>query len=94
MEVARFNVQNMLFNYLECRSKGKTMTFAEASAMKLYSTKAAVDVADDAIQIHGGNGYMQEYKVEGLYRDARIMRIYAGTDEMHIRAIARDLLSR
>lgn len=94
MEVARFNVQNMLFNYLECRSKGKTMTFAEASAMKLYSTRAAVDVADDAIQIHGGNGYMQEYKVEGLYRDARIMRIYAGTDEMQIRAIARDLLSR
>lgn len=94
MEVARFNVQNMMFNYLECRSKGKTMTFAEASAMKLYSTKAAVDVADDAIQIHGGNGYMQEYKVEGLYRDARIMRIYAGTDEMQIRAIARDLLSR
>lgn len=94
MEVARFNVQNMLFNYLECRSKGKVMTFAEASAMKLYSTQAAVEVADHAIQIHGGNGYMQEYKVEGLYRDARIMRIYAGTDEMQIRAIARDLLSR
>ena len=94
MEVARFNVQNMLFNYLECRSNGKTMTFAEASAMKLYSTRAAVEVADEAIQIHGGNGYMQEYRVEGLYRDSRIMRIYAGTDEMQIRAIARDLLSR
>ncbi len=94
MEVARFNIQNMLFHYLECRSKGKTMTFAEASAMKLYSTQAAVQVADDAIQIFGGNGYMAEYRVEGLYRDARIMRIYAGTDEMQVRAIARDLLSR
>jgi acyl-CoA dehydrogenase len=94
MEVARVNVQNMLFNYLECRKEGKLLSFAEASAMKLYSTRAAVDVADEAIQIHGGNGYMQEYRVEGLYRDARIMRIYAGTDEMQIRAIARDLLSR
>ena len=93
-EVARFNIQNRLFHYLECRSKGKTMSFPEDAALKLYSTQAAVQVADDAIQIHGGNGYMSEYRVEGLYRDARIMRIYAGTDEMQVRAIARDLLSR
>lgn len=94
MEVARFNIQNMLFNYLECKAKGRPMTFAEASAMKLYSTQAAVEVASEAIQLFGGNGYMEEYKVEQLYRDARIMRIYGGTDEMQVRAIARDLLSR
>ena len=94
MEVARLNIQNMLFNYLERKQKGKPMSFAEASAMKLYSTKAAVEVASEAIQLFGGNGYMAEYKVEQLYRDARVMRIYAGTDEMQVRAIARDLLSR
>ncbi len=94
MEVARVNIQNMLFRYLEMRAKGKDLTFAEASAMKLYSTQAAVEVASEAIQLFGGNGYMAEYKVEQLYRDARVMRIYGGTDEMQIRAIARDLLSR
>jgi alkylation response protein AidB-like acyl-CoA dehydrogenase len=94
MEVARVNIQNMLFRYLETRAKGKDLTFAEASAMKLYSTQAAVEVASEAIQLFGGNGYMAEYKVEQLYRDARVMRIYGGTDEMQIRAIARDLLSR
>ncbi len=94
MEVARFNIQNMLFNYLERKAKGKPMSFSEASAMKLYSTQSAVEVASEAIQLFGGNGYMAEYKVEQLYRDARVMRIYAGTDEMQIRAIARDLLSR
>jgi len=62
--------------------------------MKLYSTQAAVEVASEAIQLFGGNGYMSEYKVEQLYRDARVMRIYGGTDEMQIRAIARDLLGR
>jgi hypothetical protein len=94
MEVARVNIQNMLFRYLEMRAKGRDLTFAEASAMKLYSTQAAVEVASEAIQLFGGNGYMAEYKVEQLYRDARVMRIYGGTDEMQIRAIARDLLSR
>lgn len=94
MEVARVNIQNMLFNYIECKNKGVPLSFAEASAMKLYSTKAAVEVASEAIQIFGGNGYMAEYKVEQLYRDARVMRIYGGTDEMQVRAIARDLLSR
>lgn len=94
MEVARFNIQNMLFNYLERKQKGVPMSFAEASAMKLYATKAAVEVASEAIQLFGGNGYMAEYQVEQLYRDARVMRIYAGTDEMQVRAIARDLLSR
>lgn len=51
-------------------------------------------VASEAIQLFGGNGYMTEYKVEQFYRDARVMRIYAGTDDIQVRAIARDLLTR
>jgi hypothetical protein len=94
MEVARLNVQNMVFRHLETVGAGKSMTFAEASAMKLYSAQAAMEVALEAVQLFGGNGYMAEYRVEQLCRDAKVLQIYAGTDEMQVRAIARDLLSR
>ena len=62
--------------------------------MKLYAAQAAVDVAMEAVQIHGGNGYMAEYRVEQLARDAKILQIYGGTDEIQITHIARDLLAR
>lgn len=92
MEVARFNVQNMLFFYIESLTQGRGVTFAEASAMKLYSARAAVEVAMEAVQIFGGYGYMSEYHVEQLARDAKVLQIYAGTDEMQIRGIAKGLL--
>jgi hypothetical protein len=91
MEVARVNVQNLVFRHIEQSLAGATPTFAEASAMKLYSAQAACRVADEAIQIMGGNGYIAEYRVEQLSRDARVLRIYAGTDEMQVVAIAKDL---
>jgi len=94
MEVARTNVQNMVFRHIEMVALGKSMSFAEASAMKLYSAQAAMEVALEAVQLFGGNGYMAEYQVEQLARDAKVLQIYAGTDEMQVRAIARDLLSR
>jgi alkylation response protein AidB-like acyl-CoA dehydrogenase len=93
MEVARTNVQNMVFRHIEMVAEGKPMTFAEASAMKLYSAQAATEVALEAVQLFGGNGYMAEYQVEQLARDAKVLQIYAGTDEMQVRAIARGLLS-
>jgi len=94
MEVARLNVENLVFRTLETVASGKALTFAEASAMKLYSAQAAMEVALEAVQLFGGNGYMAEYQVEQLCRDAKVLQIYAGTDEMQVRAIARDLLSR
>jgi len=94
MVVARMNVENMLFRTIEAAEVGRGLTFAEASAMKLYSARAATEVALEAVQIHGGNGYMAEYQVEQLARDAKVLQIYAGTDEIQISAIARDLLSR
>lgn len=94
MEVARFNVQNMVFRTIESAELGRGITFAEASAMKLYSARAAVEVAMEAVQVYGGNGYMSEYQVEQLARDAKVLQIYAGTDEIQISSIARDLLSR
>lgn len=94
MEVVRMNLQNMIFRYVELVGWGRQMTLAEASAMKLYAAQACMAVTTEAVQIFGGMGYMRETRVEQLMRDAKILQIYAGTDEMQIIAIARDLLSR
>lgn len=94
MEVARVNLQNLVFRQIEIVAKGRAPTLAEASAMKLYAAQTAVEVAMEAVQIHGGNGYMAEYQVEQLARDAKILQIYGGTDEIQITHIARDLLAR
>ncbi|MEI8050850.1 MAG: acyl-CoA dehydrogenase family protein [Actinomycetes bacterium] len=94
MEVARLNVQNLVFRHIEAAAAGEPTSMAEASAMKLYSAQAAVAVANEAIQLFGGNGYVSEYRVEQLARDARVLQIYAGTDEMQVVAIAKDLLNR
>ncbi len=94
MEVARLNVQNLVFRTIEMSATGHVMTLAEASAMKLYSARAATEVAMEAVQLHGGNGYMSEFRVEQLARDAKVLQIYAGTDEIQITHIAKDLLRR
>ena len=94
MEVARLNVENLVFRTIELSAAGKSMTLAEASAMKLYSARAATEVALEAVQILGGNGYMSEFRVEQLARDAKVLQIYAGTDEIQITHIAKDLLRR
>jgi len=94
MEVARLNVQNLVFRYIEMQQAGVGLTLAEASAMKLYSARAATEVALEAVQLFGGNGYMAEFKVEQLARDAKVLQIYAGTDEIQITHIAKDLLRR
>lgn len=94
MEVARLNLENLVFRYIETRAAGKDLTLAEASAMKLYAAQAAMDVTTEAVQIFGGAGYMRETRVEQLMRDAKILQIYAGTDEMQVVAIAKDLMGR
>ncbi|EYT64687.1 acyl-CoA dehydrogenase [Dietzia sp. UCD-THP] len=94
MEVARINVQNMVFQSIERARAGKPLTLAEASAMKLYSSEAATEVAMDAVQLFGGNGYMAEYRVEQLARDAKSLMIYAGSNEIQVTHIAKGLLSR
>ncbi|OLT21655.1 acyl-CoA dehydrogenase [Actinomadura sp. CNU-125] len=94
MEVARLNVQNLVFRHVEMQRAGRAPTLAEASAMKLYAAQAASEVAQEAVQLFGGNGYMSEYRVEQLARDAKSFQIYAGTDEIQVTHIARDLLSR
>ncbi|CAM4268288.1 Acyl-CoA dehydrogenase [Mycobacterium basiliense] len=93
MEVARINVQNMVFQTLEKLKVGKETSLAEASAIKLYSSEAATEVAMEAVQLFGGNGYMAEYRVEQLARDAKSLMIYAGSNEVQITHIAKGLLA-
>jgi len=93
MEVARINLQNLVFFHIEMTAAGVGMGYAEASAAKLYAAQAATEVALEAVQLFGGNGYMAEYEVEQLARDAKVLQIYAGTDEIQISAVARSLLA-
>ncbi len=92
MEIARLNVSNLVFRYIEAINAKQPLSLAEASAMKLYSARAATEVALAAVQLFGGNGYMAEFGVEQLARDAKALQIYGGTDEMQITHIAKDLL--
>jgi hypothetical protein len=87
------NLQNLLFRQIELAQHSQQLSFAEASACKLYAAQAAMEVTLEAVQLFGGNGYMAEYQVEQLCRDAKVLQIYAGTDEIQITQIARDLLS-
>jgi alkylation response protein AidB-like acyl-CoA dehydrogenase len=61
----------------------------EISMAKLYASRIAVEVADECIQIHGGAGYMKEYGIERSWRDLRLNRIGAGTDEVMLEVIGR-----
>ncbi len=93
MEVARMNVRNMLFRVIEAVQTGTQISLPEASAIKWYCSQAATDVAMDAVQLFGGNGYMTEYRVEQLARDAKSLMIYAGSNEVQITHVARGLLN-
>ena len=63
----------------------------EVTLAKLFTQRAAVEVADEAVQIHGGYGYMREYHVERALRDARLGPIGGGTDEVMKEIVGRGL---
>lgn len=94
MEIARVNVANMVFKGIASRRSGTLIDMAEASAYKLYSSRAATEVAMEAVQLFGGNGYMAEYRVEQLARDAKSLMIYAGSNEVQVTHVAKGLLRR
>lgn len=73
------------------KEAGKPFT-REASIAKLFATENANRICYDALQVHGGYGYIQEYKIERLYRDARVTTIYEGTSEVQRIVIANSLL--
>jgi alkylation response protein AidB-like acyl-CoA dehydrogenase len=63
-----------------------------ASMAKYFASEAAVDVCNEAVQVHGGYGYTTDYPVEQFYRDAKILTIYEGTSEIQKEIIARDVV--
>ena len=65
-----------------------------ASMAKEFASRVAVDAADEAVQIHGGAGYVNDFDVERFYRDAKITQIYEGTTEIQKNIIARELLGK
>ncbi|MFB6178706.1 MAG: acyl-CoA dehydrogenase family protein [Halorientalis sp.] len=65
-----------------------------ASMAKEYASRVAVDVANEAVQIHGGAGYVDDFPVERFYRDSKITQIYEGTTEIQKNIIARELLGK
>ncbi|WP_340644666.1 acyl-CoA dehydrogenase family protein [Phenylobacterium sp.] len=67
------------------------LTAAEASAAKLFHTELQWEVCDAALQLHGGAGYMNEYPIARLWRDARVQRIYGGTSEIMKEVVARSI---
>jgi acyl-CoA dehydrogenase len=74
------------------RFDAKENVSADVACTKYFTTEAVGRVADRAVQIHGGAGYMAEYKVERFYRDVRVLRIYEGTSQIQQTIIAKALL--
>lgn len=82
-----------LLCYKAAWHKDQHMDYAQSGAMaKLYASKVAMDTTIEAVQIHGGYGYVKEYHVERLMRDAKITQIYEGTSEIQKIVISRSIL--
>ena len=95
MEVARINVQNMVFSAARARAApARRRRWPRRRRSSWYSSEAATEVAMEAVQLFGGNGYMAEYRVEQLARDAKSLMIYAGSNEVQITHVAKGLLGR
>src|SRR6266480_3011929 len=82
----------MVYDAASRADRGERVT-DRASKAKLFATEALGRIADAAVQIHGGMGYMRELWIERAYRDARIYRIYEGTSEIQRLVIAQGLLA-
>jgi alkylation response protein AidB-like acyl-CoA dehydrogenase len=67
------------------------LTAVEAASAKLFHTELQNEVCDAGLQLHGGAGYMNEYRIARMWRDARVSRIYGGTSEIMKEVISRAL---
>jgi acyl-CoA dehydrogenase len=81
----------MVIDSARRRDAGENVS-TEASCAKLFASEMCGRVADRAVQIHGGAGYMSEYAVERFYRDVRLFRIYEGTSQIQQLVIARNMI--
>ena len=88
-----YAMESMLYRTAADYDAGKRVT-KEASIVKLYCSEALDRIVDHAVQIHGGMGYSRELKIERMYRDARINKIFEGTNEIQRIVIARETLKK
>jgi alkylation response protein AidB-like acyl-CoA dehydrogenase len=84
----------MLYRAAELVAMADDRASHYANMAKLFASEIAVEVTDEAIQIHGGNGYLGEHDVERYYRDARGTKIYEGTSEIQKNIIAKEVLGQ
>ena len=91
MEVDRLTTLALL-ERTAARFDAGEVTARECSVLKLHASEAVGRIADRAVQIHGGAGYMAEYKVERFYRDVRLLRIYEGTSQIQQTIIAKAMM--
>ncbi|SAK78575.1 acyl-CoA dehydrogenase [Caballeronia hypogeia] len=87
----QINASRLLIHHAARMRTEGVPCLSEASQAKLFASEMAERVCSDAIQIHGGYGYLQDYPVERHYRDARITQIYEGTSEVQRMVIARNV---
>ena len=83
-----YAMESMLYRVAEKYDEGNDV-MQEAAIVKLYCSEAVSEVADMALQIHGGMGFSREFPIERFYRDARILRIFEGTSEIQKLVISR-----
>lgn len=88
-----FAARSMVLEAARKRDRGEDISM-EASCCKLFASEMVGRVADRAVQIHGGAGYMAEYPVERFYRDVRLFRIFEGTSQIQQLVIARNMIRR
>ena len=88
----RIRAARNLYYEAACLADQGKLDHTLVAMAKWYSGKVAVDSADEALQLHGGYGYIDEYKVQRLYRDAKILEIYEGTKEIEKTIVAKSLL--
>ena len=81
----------MVLDAARMRDDGQNVS-TESAACKLFATEMVGRVADRAVQIHGGAGYISEYAVERFYRDVRLFRLYEGTSQIQQIIIARNMI--
>jgi acyl-CoA dehydrogenase len=88
-----YAARSMVLDAARLRDEGRDVTL-EASCCKLFASEMCGRVADRAVQIHGGAGYVADYAAERFYRDVRLFRIYEGTSQIQQLVIARNMIKR
>jgi len=91
MAISIYTARQIVYHTAWCRDQKQKVT-QQAAMCKVYCTEMVNRVADSALQIHGGMGYMKESPLERIYRDMRLYRIFEGTSEVQRMVIARELL--